>query len=263
MPAYLLFDLFAPHGSFGAPSISAASSAWRWTELDPPRSVLVGLLGAALGLGRERQAEVDDAFAFAVRVDVPPVRDPLADYHTILPGRAPVGRERWSRLQEQRHVLVGGYTKGSIISRREYWTLGCWTVAVARRDGDVDGLADLAGALRRPVWPLYVGRRACPLGAPPDPQLVEAEDLVGAFRLRPPLPERRPVPFCRLWSRLAAATDDHREGPRRLDEIEEVALPPRYVAEERPDEPVVYLHRRVGAGAQDRREARQGLGSGR
>ena len=146
---------------------------------------------------------MDDAFAFAVRVDVPPQRDPAPDYHTILPGRAPAGPERWSRLQEQRHVLVGGFTEGSIISRREYWTLGCWTVAVARRGGDADGLTDLARALRRPVWPLYVGRRAYPLGAPPDPQLVEAEDLVGAFRLRPPLPERRPVPFCRLWSRLA------------------------------------------------------------
>ncbi len=202
MPVYLLFDLFAPHGSFGAPSISSASSAWRWSEPDPPRSALVGLLAAALGLGRERQAEVDDAFAFAVRVDVPPVRDPAPDYHTVLPGRAPAGRERWTRLQEQRHMLAGRFTEGSIISRREYWTLGCWTVAVARRDGRAEGPIRLVGALRRPAWPLYVGRRACPLGAPPDPEVIEAPDLLGAFRLRPPLPERRPVPFCRLYPRM-------------------------------------------------------------
>lgn len=203
MPTYLVFDLFAPHGSFGAPSISAASSAFRWSELEPPRSALVGLLAAALGLAREEQGRVDRDFAFAVRVDVPPVRDPAPDYHTILPGRAPAGRDRWSRLQEQRHVLAGGFTEGSIISRREYWTAGCFTVVVARRDGTAEGLAEAAAALRRPAWPLYVGRRACPLGAPPDPDLVEAPDVCTALRTRPPLPERRPVFPDALRSRVA------------------------------------------------------------
>jgi CRISPR system Cascade subunit CasD len=50
---------------------------------------------------------------------------------------------------------------------------------LASRDTTVDQLAD---ALKRPHFPLYFGRKACPLGVPLDPRAVEADDPRSAIQ---------------------------------------------------------------------------------
>ena len=46
---HLVFTVMAPLGAWGSPSRSAANAAYKPTELDPSRSAVIGILGAALG----------------------------------------------------------------------------------------------------------------------------------------------------------------------------------------------------------------------
>jgi CRISPR system Cascade subunit CasD len=185
MTAQLVFTLYAPLGAWGSPSLSAANAAYKATELDPPRSAMLGLLAAALGLTREREAELDPETRLAIRVDIPPTRDPKPDYHTITKARfrgtTLEGRTRWTRFEELRSHLIGGDDSGAILSRREYWTMGLWTVALARTHSAPPTLHVLAAALALPVWPLYAGRKACALGLPPDPEVLDADGPVAAM----------------------------------------------------------------------------------
>jgi CRISPR system Cascade subunit CasD len=181
MTRHLLFTLQAPLGAWGSPSLSAANAAFKTTELEPTRSALVGLLGAALGWERDRLGELDAGLSFAVRIDLAPARDPKPDYHTITPADPPAGRAAWTRFEELRRHLMGGEAKGAILSRREHWTNGLWAIAVHARGNPP--LEELADALRDPAWPLYVGRKACALGLPPDPAILEQPDLATALRI--------------------------------------------------------------------------------
>lgn len=170
--AHLCFTLAAPYGAWGAASQSSATTAWKATELDPSRSALTGLLGAALGLERAHLGRLSEALRFAVRTGIRPTRDPQPDYHTISRAHRPEGREHWSRFEELRPALAGGKQEGALLSRREYWSLGLWTVAVATLDPAGVPLDRLEQALRTPRWPLYAGRKACTLGLPPDPGVL-------------------------------------------------------------------------------------------
>ena len=44
------------------------------------------------------------------------------------------------------------------------------------------GLESLRAALLRPVFPLYPGRKSCPLSAPVAPGIIDAEDAETALR---------------------------------------------------------------------------------
>ena len=179
MTRHLVFTLYAPFGSWGAASLSAANQAYRATELSPPRSALTGLIGAALGQRRQELAELAQMLLFDVREGLSPVRDLTPDYHTTTPGYPPTDRAKWTRFEELRSYLMGTGPAGSIISRREYWSNGLWTVAVASRVDD--GVLDMIDrALGNPRWALYAGRKSCRLGLPPDPEIITAEAPVEA-----------------------------------------------------------------------------------
>jgi CRISPR system Cascade subunit CasD len=172
----LVFTLAAPLGSF-ATSFSAANSAVKATVLEPTKSALVGLIGAALGYDRIELGKLGMNLAVAVRTGCRPRHADQGDFHTVTPATRP---ERpagvsWTRFEEVRHHLSGIDTGGSIISRREYWSAGLWTVSVASLTTDAPSVDVLASALLSPHWLLYVGRKACALGLPPDPIVVEAE----------------------------------------------------------------------------------------
>lgn len=171
-PAFpqLCFTLCAAYGAWGV-SLSSATTAWRATDLDPPKSALVGLMGAALGLERPHLGDLAAAVTVAVRTGSRPTRESRPDYHTVSRARKPRDRTRWSRFEELRPALSGLEHPGALLSRREYWSTGLWTVAVAAAP---DLLARLDGALQQPRWVLYAGRKACTLALPPDPQTVVA-----------------------------------------------------------------------------------------
>ena len=172
---HLVFTLYAAHGAWGAATLSSANTAWRATEMTPGLSHVTGLLGAALGWERERLGELAAGLHFAVLEVVTPRRDPAPDYHTVTPP-APPPRDRkqgWTRWEELRPALSSG-AGGSAQSWREYWTHGLWLVVLRGREGLPPGLETLEAALRQPRHPLFAGRKACPLGLLPDPEIVPA-----------------------------------------------------------------------------------------
>lgn len=208
MTEHLLFTLYAPLGAWGSASSSAAGQARKLTELEPSRSALVGMLAAAMGWRRERLAEVDRAVRLAVRVDMAPRREPHPDYHTVTPGVPPRGREPWTRFEELRSHLSGqGKQTGSILSWREFWSNGLWTVAAVRAGQDGPSLAELHDALEAPRWPLFAGRKAFTLGLPPDPALIDQPTLAEAFAAYGLPWTRHPA----LRSVLRSLVDAHRE----------------------------------------------------
>jgi len=167
----LLFQIVAPIGAFG----SLAVGERRETAARPAYSALAGLLAAALGM--ERADPCQQAFAaglaFASRRDrLGPL---LADYHTAQTPPAKKGKT-WATRRDE---LAGEVN--TILSRRDYRTDCAFTVACAAIASGPHSLEDMEAALRRPLFTLYLGRKSCPLGLPPDPRIIEAGSLRDAF----------------------------------------------------------------------------------
>jgi len=141
----LLLRLAGPMQSWGVQSRFTV----RDTGLEPSKSAVVGLLCAALG--RSRSGPVDDLadLCMAVRVDQEGVM--LRDFHTAGKG----GILKASGDIERKNVVV---------STRYY--LADARFLVGLEGDDLSWLSQLHNALRDPVWPLYLGRKAFPPGEP-------------------------------------------------------------------------------------------------
>lgn len=214
---HLVFTVYAPLGSWGSASQSSATTAVKPTETTPTRSALTGLLGAAIGAQRRELPELAARLALAWRTDRAPRPQPAPDFQIVSKGLPPSPqRERWTRLEEVRAAERRG-SAGYLLSRREYFADGLWTVAVTTAGGEAenrDGLLDrLCAGLRQPVYALHIGRRCFPLGLPPDPAVVEAETLADALAAHPPRWERDRTLAALLKPLLGRPADELAEGP--------------------------------------------------
>lgn len=177
MADLLFFQLVAPFASFGTIAVGER----RETALYPAHSALAGLLAAALGM--ERSAPEIEAFAaslgFAIRADK--VGAPTADYHTAQTPPARTGKDKGRGWHSRRDELSG--TVNTILSRRDYRSDCRFTIAVTERGASApaSSLAAMAQSLRQPLFTLYLGRKSCPLGAPPDPRLIDCRMLADGF----------------------------------------------------------------------------------
>jgi CRISPR system Cascade subunit CasD len=128
----LLLRLAAPLQSWGASSRFAR----RTTEQQPTKSGVIGLLAAALG--RQRTDPIEDLFGltFAVRLDQP---------------------GHLERDFQVARTLDGG--RSMPLSERYYLSDAVFLAGIEGTDDFIDTLYD---ALRRPYFPLYLGRRSCP-----------------------------------------------------------------------------------------------------
>lgn len=141
----LLLKLAAPLQSWGV----ASRFITRDTAKEPTKSGVVGLLAAALG--RSRTENPDglrdlNELIFGVRVDQPGTL--LYDWHTA-------------------HSTKGE----SFISHRYYLADAVFLVGL---EGEENFLKELATALDKPVFPLYLGRRSCP---PADRLVLGIKDM--------------------------------------------------------------------------------------
>lgn len=134
----------------------------RTTDGEPSKSGTIGLIAAALG--RPRTASVDDLAALRMGVRVDGEGAVRVDYHTA--GAA-------DRAGIRKADGKGG---GVVVSRRYYLADADFLVGL---QGDTDFLLEIEAALRAPVWPLALGRKAFAPGIPPA--------LPGAGGLRPGL----------------------------------------------------------------------------
>lgn len=106
----------------------------RSTEAFPTKSALVGLLAAAQGRRRVDPIEDLAQLRVAVRVDQP--GQLLRDFHTAHRGEVSMP-----------------------LSDRFYWADAAFGAFI---EGPDELIESLAQAIVRPVFPLYLGRRACP-----------------------------------------------------------------------------------------------------
>jgi CRISPR system Cascade subunit CasD len=176
MTAFLMFTLYAPWASWGDIAVGERRSSWD----RPSRSAILGLIGAALGIGREAQAQhdaVDQGYGVAVRVDDP--GRPAQDYHTTQTVAESAVRKH--RPNTRRELLLAGEPE-TILSYRSYRVDAHYTIALWTRAAAPHPLTSLAEALRKPGFVLYAGRKANPLALPLAPYMLEAESIADAFR---------------------------------------------------------------------------------
>lgn len=172
MHEHLVFLLAAPIASFG----SYAGHERRGSESVPIRSAVLGLVGAALGVDRADTEGQAALRAYSVAVQSFQQSVPLRDYHTVQ--TIPTAKAR--RPATRRDALKqAGSDTNTVITIRDYrcdvlvgaclWGKGRWK------------LGELAAHLRRPRFPLYLGRKSCPLASPVNANVVKAMDPVEAL----------------------------------------------------------------------------------
>lgn len=156
MTAYLVFQLRGVLSAFG----DLAVGRRRPCLPHPTKSGTLGMIGAALGVDWEDVeglAALHGGYGFATRVDRG--GELLSDFQT-----ADTGGEH------------------PVLSLRDYRSDTLARVALWALPAAPFPLPTLAAALDRPRYPLFLGRRSCPLLLPPAPQLLEAESPTAALR---------------------------------------------------------------------------------
>ena len=185
---FLLFTLYAPMGSFGEIAVGERRMSWA----RPGRSAVLGLIAAAQGMERTDEAahgRLEASLHYAVRTDAP--GRPLMDYHTAQTPKARRGLTFATRRQE-----LEADDLNTVLSSREWRSDAYFTVALWPRSGKAVALDEVAAALQRPHFALYVGRKSAPLGLPLNPEIVEAETFGAAFHARHPNEEEQRVLQC-------------------------------------------------------------------
>lgn len=176
---YLVFQLQAPLSAWG----ETAVGEFRPTANYPSESALLGLLAAALGVRREEEdahAALRRGYGFAI--GVLSSGRLLRDYHTAqVPGRVSLkNRPHNSRRDE---LSLPKDELNTILSTRDYRQDAASVVAVQVRDGAPYALGDVAQALAKPRFTLYLGRKACPPALPLHPQIIAAENALAALHI--------------------------------------------------------------------------------
>lgn len=119
----------------------------RDTQLEPSKSGVLGLLCAALG--RDRAEPVADLAALRMGVRVDREGIPMRDFQTATGVLIATGATKPDR---------------TVVSPRHYLSDAAFLVGLEAHD--ITLLQSLHAALRRPVWPLALGRKAFPPGEP-------------------------------------------------------------------------------------------------
>lgn len=188
----------------------------RWdirdTASEPTKSGVVGLLACALGLNADADLRaLSQQVKVGVRCDRPGT--PLVDYHTIIGG-----------------VMSGEgkIRRGTIVSRRAYLCDASFLVIIQAEPETISRLAD---AVRKPVWPIYLGRKSCPPSCPPFEGVGEYPSLEAVLS---DWPWRRPQTEPTVIQARGVLEATPETGVRRRDEIlsrSRRTFGPRYIRE--------------------------------
>ncbi|MBF0554454.1 MAG: type I-E CRISPR-associated protein Cas5/CasD [Nitrospirae bacterium] len=134
-PYTLLLRLEGPMQSWGYRS----RFDYRDTALEPTRSGVIGLICAAMGIARGEDIKKFDEIKMGVRVDKE--GRPERDYHTALDV-----------------IKADGSGKDTVVSYRDYLADTIFTVGLQSEDLDI--LNSIEAYLRKPIWPLFLGRKS-------------------------------------------------------------------------------------------------------
>jgi CRISPR system Cascade subunit CasD len=141
--SYLALILDAPLQSWGF----ASRFQRRTTGLHPTKSGVIGLICAAMGVGKGGDAERDtlpQLSALKMTSIVMPrytIRR-IDDFHTVLKTRRASGK----------------MNNDPVVTRRQYLADGCFGIILS---GDRVLLEKVASDLQNPVWGVWLGRKSC------------------------------------------------------------------------------------------------------
>jgi len=152
--ATLLLRLAGPMQSWGDES----KYEIRGTRREPTKSGVIGLLASALGLKRDSNEikNMAESLRMGVRVDQPGTV--VQDFHTA---RAPkYGSDGFAKYDKNGDVVMDS----SYVTYRYYLCDGVFLVGIESEDFEF--LTKMGNALHNPAFPLYLGRRSCPVTLP-------------------------------------------------------------------------------------------------
>lgn len=204
MAEHLVFTLCAALGAMGELAGHERRGSLTW----PGCSAVIGLVAAAMGIRRGDDAGFARLDALRMAVGVIDEGVPLRDYHTVETVPTAAARNPDSRPAA---IARAGRNTNTTITLRDYRVGVAHAVALWPAPGWTGRLEELAQALRQPVFTLYLGRKSCPLAAPPAPRIVEAEGPLQALALAP----RPPFGY---HSALRLVASDERLGPNDMQD---------------------------------------------
>ena len=169
---FLTAMLYAPLASFGGLAVGERRGSQRY----PTRSMLIGLLGAALGVDRADEAgqrALRDGYGFALQVFAP--GRPFTDYHTAqMPSR---GKTRFATRREE----LAAPDLNTVLTSRDYRSDFLAGLAVSATPTAPYALESVAEALRQPRYTLSLGRKSCPFGLPLAPHIADYDSARAAL----------------------------------------------------------------------------------
>ncbi len=163
--SHILFMLAGPMQSWGVMSRFSR----RDTGKEPSKSGVIGLICAAMGIDREDDEHPDFRQLAEARLGIRVLREGIlqSDYHTA------------SNIAK-----AGGGTKDTELSTRFYLADADFIVALQSDDREL--LVRVHEALKRPVWQLFLGRKAfvphLPVFIRDEPMIFDDEDLAEALK---------------------------------------------------------------------------------
>ncbi|KAA0593120.1 CRISPR system Cascade subunit CasD [Azospirillum lipoferum] len=206
---------FRAYGALAACGTQKAGTVNRPTARHFGRGAILGVIDAALGIGRDdedNRRRIAAGLLTAVAAEGPRrVRNEFRTVQTVeasnLPPFAsrgdafntdafnPVMKEengkrhvRWTAKEGINPKKPGWKRFHTMVTYREHIEDGIWRIFLTVRPGWEVDLDTIAKALRRPAFELYLGRRDMPLGLPPDPKVVDG-GLLEAIDAYPTVPD--------------------------------------------------------------------------
>lgn len=176
----LICQLYGPMQSWGTSSRFEV----RATDKYPSKSGFGGFVGAAKGVSKDPEFfSKFNALKFGVRIDWPG-EELMSDYQIVAgdPYASIIVRQKsgkyakeyvsfYKKLSSKRGSM---HIRNGLQTHREYLVNAFFTVGLQGNEGF---LLEIAEAIKNPCWFLYLGRKACPLGMPVVPDMIDA-DLV-------------------------------------------------------------------------------------
>lgn len=168
---FLVFRLYGPMASWGEIAVGEVRHSCTY----PSKSAIVGIVAASLGIKRDDEEEncyLAESLKQAVKV-LNSGRI-LKDFHTT---QAPDSAGKFRYRTRRDEIVIGKERLGTVLSSREYRTDSHVVVAFKIVTSGKWKLETLRDSLLKPKFNLYLGRKSCPLAAPLDPQIIQAQNF--------------------------------------------------------------------------------------
>jgi len=173
----LIFQLQGPLSSWG----EAAVGEYRPSAEYSSQSAIQGLLAAALGIDRDNDA-VQTALRTSYQLAVGLLNQGrlLRDYHTAqVPSSSDLKKRPHATRRDE--LSLPKQDLNTVLSSRDYRQDAAALVAVHALPNALYTLLQLAEALKKPKFVLYLGRKSCPVAIPLHPCILSADTINAAL----------------------------------------------------------------------------------